>query len=94
MTKNSIRKYVLRWTDPAVGPEKRKGVARISLYNAGVPNSTRTIEIRRSLWWKKNRYNFDVRYLFEGEEIGSESGLSLDATIRCVRFWLYRQGWV
>lgn len=91
MTKKSIKNYVLRWTDPA---GLTNGAARISLYSAGVPNSTRTIEIRRSLWWKKNNYNFDVLYLHGGEALGSEAGLSMDATIKCVQVWLYRQGWV
>lgn len=90
MTKKFIRNYVQRYADG----QNKFGCARISMYQAGVPHSERAIEIRRSPLWRKNKPDFQVRFLHEEKVLGSENDLNMNAVINAVLMWDHRQGWM
>lgn len=97
MTKKFIRNYVKQFADKDreyIDGTREEGVARISMYQAGVPHSERAIEIRRSPWWRKNKPDYQVRYLHEEKVLGSENGLNMNAVINAVLMWDHRQGWM
>ena len=96
-SKKFIRNYVKQFADrdrEYIDGTKASGCARISMYSAGTPHSTRAIEIRRSPWWRKNRPDYSVRYLHEDKVLGSENGLNMAAVVICVQRWEYCQGWM
>lgn len=96
-SKKFIRNYVKQFADrdrEYIDGTKKPGRARISLYSAGVPHSTRAIEIYRTPQWRKNRPDYLVRCLHEDKVLGTENGLNMAAVIICVQRWEYRQGWM
>lgn len=91
MTKKYIRQYVRFHADndrEYIDGTKEQGVAWFSKYYSDAPSLVYRIEITRSPWWKKNRPNYTVRYLFDGKLTDCENGLNLDAVVRCVQSFL------